>query len=48
MEPRKMWRRYLVTNTLFVGLALRAILTRPIFLGSRAPISAAGPIEDHS
>jgi N-acetylglucosaminyldiphosphoundecaprenol N-acetyl-beta-D-mannosaminyltransferase len=48
MEPRKMWRRYLVTNTLFLGLALRAILTRPIFLGSRAPISPAGTIEEHS
>lgn len=25
-EPRRMWRRYLVTNTLYVGLLLREIL----------------------
>lgn len=27
-EPRRMWRRYLVTNTLFLGLAVRDILNR--------------------
>lgn len=32
-EPRKMWRRYLVTNTLFVGMVLRAWLAR--MLGRR-------------
>jgi N-acetylglucosaminyldiphosphoundecaprenol N-acetyl-beta-D-mannosaminyltransferase len=33
MEPRKMWRRYLVTNTQFVVLASREVLSRQ--LGSR-------------
>jgi N-acetylglucosaminyldiphosphoundecaprenol N-acetyl-beta-D-mannosaminyltransferase len=33
MEPRKMWRRYLVTNTQFVVLASREVLSRR--LGSR-------------
>jgi len=27
-EPRRMWKRYLVTNTLFLGLAVRDILNR--------------------
>lgn len=33
MEPRKMWKRYLVTNTQFVYLASREVLARK--LGSR-------------
>jgi len=33
-EPRRLWRRYLVTNTAFVGLTLRE-LVRPIPLYSR-------------
>lgn len=28
MEPRKMWKRYLVTNTEFIGLAVREIFRR--------------------
>ncbi len=28
-EPRRMWRRYLVTNTLFLLLLLRAMIARP-------------------
>jgi N-acetylglucosaminyldiphosphoundecaprenol N-acetyl-beta-D-mannosaminyltransferase len=28
MEPRKMWRRYLTTNTEFIGLALRQAVAR--------------------
>ena len=27
-EPRRMWRRYLVTNTVFVGMVARAWLAR--------------------
>jgi N-acetylglucosaminyldiphosphoundecaprenol N-acetyl-beta-D-mannosaminyltransferase len=27
-EPRRMWRRYLVTNTIFAGLALREVFSR--------------------
>lgn len=28
-EPRRLWRRYLVTNTLFIGMVVRAWL-RPL------------------
>jgi N-acetylglucosaminyldiphosphoundecaprenol N-acetyl-beta-D-mannosaminyltransferase len=28
MEPRKLWKRYLLTNTEFIWLATRAILAR--------------------
>jgi N-acetylglucosaminyldiphosphoundecaprenol N-acetyl-beta-D-mannosaminyltransferase len=28
MEPRKMWKRYLVTNTEFLWLAAREIVAR--------------------
>jgi N-acetylglucosaminyldiphosphoundecaprenol N-acetyl-beta-D-mannosaminyltransferase len=28
-EPRRMWKRYLVTNTIFLGLALRELIRRP-------------------
>jgi exopolysaccharide biosynthesis WecB/TagA/CpsF family protein len=31
-EPRRMWRRYLVTNTLFIALLLREMITLP-FVG---------------
>jgi N-acetylglucosaminyldiphosphoundecaprenol N-acetyl-beta-D-mannosaminyltransferase len=27
-EPRRMWRRYLVTNTLFLGLLLKELVRR--------------------
>ena len=29
-EPRRMWRRYLVTNTLFIGLLLREMVRRGV------------------
>jgi N-acetylglucosaminyldiphosphoundecaprenol N-acetyl-beta-D-mannosaminyltransferase len=32
-EPRRMWRRYLVTNTVFLALLLRAMLARAVGLG---------------
>lgn len=28
-EPRRLWRRYLVTNTLFGGFLLREAVSRP-------------------
>ncbi len=28
-EPRRMWKRYLITNTIFVGLAIRELIRRP-------------------
>jgi len=28
-EPRRMWKRYLITNTLFCGMLLRQLLTPP-------------------
>jgi UDP-N-acetyl-D-mannosaminuronic acid transferase (WecB/TagA/CpsF family) len=33
MEPRKMWKRYLVTNTEFAGLAAREVLRLRTGLG---------------
>ena len=35
-EPRRMWKRYLVTNTLFVGLSIVAIM-RARFTGRSSP-----------
>jgi N-acetylglucosaminyldiphosphoundecaprenol N-acetyl-beta-D-mannosaminyltransferase len=37
-EPRKMWKRYLVTNTAFIGLLLRAIGLK--LLSARAATTA--------
>jgi len=36
-EPRRLWRRYLVTNTIFVGLVARAFVRRLIGRGSSLP-----------
>ena len=34
-EPRRLWRRYLVTNTLFCGMVLKELLSQRVgFLGS--------------
>jgi N-acetylglucosaminyldiphosphoundecaprenol N-acetyl-beta-D-mannosaminyltransferase len=27
-EPRRMWKRYLITNTIFLGLAIRELVSR--------------------
>lgn len=32
-EPRRMWKRYLITNTIFVGLAIRELIRRPRLQG---------------
>lgn len=29
LEPRRLWKRYLVTNTLFIGLFLKELVARP-------------------
>lgn len=29
LEPRRLWKRYFVTNTVFIGLFLRELITRP-------------------
>jgi N-acetylglucosaminyldiphosphoundecaprenol N-acetyl-beta-D-mannosaminyltransferase len=43
MEPRKMWKRYLVTNTQFVVRAGREIVRRRLGLGKAAGSERVGP-----
>ena len=44
-EPRRLWKRYLVTNTLFLGLLIRELfLKSPPYL-SREPGHAGDPWE---
>ena len=44
-EPRRLWRRYLVTNTLFLGLLIRELLSKtPPYL-TREPGDAGDPPE---
>jgi N-acetylglucosaminyldiphosphoundecaprenol N-acetyl-beta-D-mannosaminyltransferase len=38
MEPRKMWKRYLTTNTEFLWLAGRAVVARRLQGGTRRPV----------
>ena len=40
LEPRRMWKRYLVTNTIFLGLVAREVARRRL---GRRPTSALGP-----
>lgn len=44
-EPRRLWRRYLVTNTLFCGMVLRDLLLRQL---SGRPWDGLGPGPDPS
>jgi N-acetylglucosaminyldiphosphoundecaprenol N-acetyl-beta-D-mannosaminyltransferase len=37
MEPRKMWRRYLVTNSYYLWLAAGEILKRRVLSAPRTP-----------
>jgi len=43
MEPRKMWKRYLLTNTEFIWLALRQVLARRLGRPATPPSPAGRP-----
>jgi N-acetylglucosaminyldiphosphoundecaprenol N-acetyl-beta-D-mannosaminyltransferase len=40
-EPRRMWKRYLTTNTVFVGLVFKALVTRRLLARLRPANSSA-------
>jgi N-acetylglucosaminyldiphosphoundecaprenol N-acetyl-beta-D-mannosaminyltransferase len=41
MEPRKLWKRYLVTNTLFLARTAREVVRQRLRRGGRPPAGLA-------